>query len=150
MRHSLILLLLHQKDHNVPFPPFFDSSIQFPANLCKFLHLFIISADSFISRPLHLPQDAFIPLNPCFKRKRHFTWETKGGKFSGSFVIFTGNGASGWRSHFLYCSLSRLTPVIRLRFPDWRCDAARETSLPLPSNCTKNERLHRGFFPPLS
>lgn len=130
--------MLHQKDHDVPF---FASSIQFPANLCKFLHLFIISADSFISRPLNFPRNAFISLNPCFIRKQNFTLETKGGMFSGSFVIFTRNGASGWRFHFLYCSLSRLTPVIRLCLPDWRCDAVRETSLVLPSNCTKSERM---------
>lgn len=148
MRHSLIhFFCCIKKITMFPFPFlwFFNSisskSMQVSPciyNISRFFHL---SPTSFATRRFHT-------LKSLFQKKAKFHLRNKRGKVSGSFVIFTGNGASGWHSHFLYCSLSRLTPVIRLRFPDWRCDAARETSLPLPSNCTKNERMHRGFLPP--
>ncbi len=76
-------------------------------NICRIFHL---SPTSFDTRCIHI-------LKSAFQKKVKFARETKGGKCSGSFVIFPRNGPSGWRSHFLYCSLSRLAPVIRLCLP---------------------------------
>ncbi len=105
-------------------------------NICRIFHL---SPTSFDTRCIRI-------LKSVFQKKVKFARETKGGKCSGSFAIFPRNGPSGWRSHFLYCSLSSLTPVIRLSslVTDWRCDAARETSLPLPSNWTRSGSKRKG------